>query len=49
MSIVARHCRRLAASLVRDASRTMPQTRAPWAEAMRNEFAHIKDQPGALA
>ncbi len=27
----------------------MPQTRAPWAEAMRNEFEHIKDQPGALA
>jgi len=40
--------RRLAARLVRHASRCMPQTRSIWAEAMRNEFAHIKDRPDAL-
>jgi pimeloyl-ACP methyl ester carboxylesterase len=39
---------RLAAWLVRHASRTMPHTRSIWADAMRSEFEHIKDQPGAL-
>lgn len=49
MSVVARKFHRLAAWLVRHASRTMPHSRSIWADAMRSEFEHIKDQPGALA
>ncbi len=49
MSDVAGFFHRLAARLVRHASRTMPHTRSIWADAMRSEFEHIKDQRGALA
>jgi pimeloyl-ACP methyl ester carboxylesterase len=48
MIAVARLVHRLAARLIRHASRTMPHTRLMWADAMRSEFEHIKHQPGAL-
>ena len=40
---------RLAARLVRHATRVMPTSRSTWADAMRSEFEHVKEQPGVLA
>lgn len=40
---------RLVAWLAWHATRVMPPVRSTWAEAMRCEFEHVKEQPGALA
>ena len=48
MSVIASYFQRLAARLIRHASRVMPHKHSTWADAMRSEFEHTKDQPGAL-
>ncbi len=49
MSVVAGTVHLLAAWLVQHAFWIIPRTRSMWADTMRSEYAHIKDQSGAPA
>jgi hypothetical protein len=48
MRVVTNCWQRLAVRLVQHASRTVPSTHSTWADAMWNEFEHVKNRPGAL-